>query len=125
MVDLIKAGAWSATTQLSFVSGLKGGSHVNENGESFIHAVPIDELLMGKPATIIKMDIEGAEQKALMGAKELIKKYKPKLAVSVYHNPVDIIQIPVIIYDMSSGYRFFMRHHDPTQCETVLYAVHS
>jgi FkbM family methyltransferase len=35
---------------------------------------------------MIKMDIEGAEMDALRGATQLLRKYKPRLAVAVYHD---------------------------------------
>ena len=34
----------------------------------------------------IKMDIEGAEPKALIGAERTIREHRPQLAISVYHD---------------------------------------
>ena len=70
----------------------------------------------------IKMDIEGAELEALKGALESIKKYKPKLAISLYHRDIDFYTIPHFINDLNLGYKFYLGHATPTQSETVLFA---
>ncbi len=36
--------------------------------------------------TYIKIDLEGYDYKALLGAEELIRENKPKIAVITYHN---------------------------------------
>ena len=54
---------------------------------------------------VIKMDIEGAEQKALLGGQETIRKHKPRLAVCVYHGPTDAEQVPKVIAGLRSDYR--------------------
>jgi len=53
----------------------------------------------------IKMDIEGAEQKALRGADATLKKYRPRLALSTYHRPDDSRMIPEIVRAAWPGYR--------------------
>jgi FkbM family methyltransferase len=53
----------------------------------------------------IKMDIEGAEQRALAGARATIAKYKPRLSISAYHRPDDPEKIPAVIRRAWSGYR--------------------
>ena len=55
------------------------------------------------------MDIEGAEKAALEGAEKTIKKYKPKLAISVYHNPEDIFEIPLLLKEYVSEYKLHFR----------------
>ena len=60
---------------------------------------------------------------ALIGAEETIRKYKPKLAISLYHKPEDIWEIPAYIISLQKGYRLYLRHYSPWHEETVLYAV--
>lgn len=49
----------------------------------------LDTVFSDKQIDFIKMDIEGAERKALAGAEELIKRCMPKMAVCTYHNAED------------------------------------
>ncbi|HNY42779.1 MAG TPA: FkbM family methyltransferase [Bryobacteraceae bacterium] len=42
----------------------------------------------------IKMDIEGAEVKAVQGARATIARYHPRLSLSVYHQPDHPVEVP-------------------------------
>lgn len=53
----------------------------------------------------IKMDIEGAEQRALMGARQTLAKFRPRLALSAYHRPDDPERIPELVRQAWPGYR--------------------
>ena len=69
------------------------------------------------------MDIEGSELKAIIGAREIIKKFHPTLAISVYHKPEDIVEIPQLIMDINPNYKFSLRHYSIGDFDTVLYAI--
>ncbi len=69
----------------------------------------------------IKMDIEGAELNALMGAKNIIKTHKPSLAISLYHNLSDMWMIPLLIKDICPEYSFWCKKNAYIS-EFVLYA---
>jgi len=73
----------------------------------------------------IKMDIEGAELKALQGAIKTIKKHKPTLAISIYHSFDDFTQIPKWIDNLDCGYKLYLEHYTIHEEETVLLAVSS
>ncbi|MDR2260412.1 MAG: FkbM family methyltransferase [Azoarcus sp.] len=70
---------------------------------------------------LIKMDIEGAEPEALMGAKNMIARHRPHLAICLYHRLDHLWRIPLMIHEWNLGYRFHMRQHAPL-FELVLYA---
>jgi FkbM family methyltransferase len=87
--------------------------------------VTIDEVVekeRPERVDLIKMDIEGAELQALEGGERTIRKYRPKLAISVYHRADDLIVIPQYINDLSLGYEFFLGHYTTSTGETVLFA---
>lgn len=81
-----------------------------------------DYLPENERVTLIKMDIEGAEYDALKGAEKTIKKCKPRLAISIYHNPSDYWRIYELIHSFSDEYQFAVRHHQNNHLDTVLYA---
>lgn len=122
-VVLEKSGLYFETTRVGFNDNhLSAGNAINTESTDLIDVVAIDEFI-DEPVTFIKMDIEGAELDALHGAKETILKYKPKLAISIYHRYEDYIEIPKFINDLNLGYKFYVRHHTDCQGDTILYAL--
>lgn len=69
------------------------------------------------------MDIEGAEYEALLGSVNTIKKYRPALAICLYHKPEHLFKIPLLIKSWNLNYEFFIRFHGNNLFETVLYCV--
>jgi hypothetical protein len=70
----------------------------------------------------IKMDIEGAELLALKGAEKTIRKYRPKLAIAIYHSMEDFVSIPQWILNLDLGYELFLDHFTIYGEETVIFA---
>lgn len=97
---------------------------LGKSGQIEVETVPIDEDIQDD-LTFIKMDIEGAEQNALLGCKKHIQNSHPKLAICLYHNCEDIWKIPRMIQEIDPTYKFYLRHNGgnliPT--EYVLLAV--
>ena len=71
----------------------------------------------------IKMDIEGSELAALVGAEAALRRWRPKLAISLYHRPEDFFTIPLWLDSLGIGYRFFLDHYSIHHEETVLFAT--
>lgn len=94
----------SANTLCTDADGVSG-----ESAES-VEIVALDDDIT-EPLTLIKMDIEGAEQSALSGCARHIREDHPKLALSVYHNFEDLWKLPRMIEDLVPGYRFYLRYH--------------
>ena len=70
----------------------------------------------------IKMDIEGAEPLALQGAIETIKKFRPKLAIAIYHSINDFVNIPNWILGLNLDYEIFLGHYTIHAEETICFA---
>lgn len=71
----------------------------------------------------LKMDIEGAEIEALKGSALTIGKFRPQLAISIYHEPSHFWRIPVMLDGVCPDYRFFVKHYHYHPAETILYAI--
>ena len=64
----------------------------------------VEELKLAR-VDYIKMDIEGAEQRALIGASQTLRRFHPRLALSAYHAPDDPAKIPELVRQAWEGYR--------------------
>ena len=93
----------------------------DSSDELSVDIVRLDNYIDYHP-TLIKMDIEGAELESLIGASQIIKTQKPKLAICIYHMPFDFYEIPKFLKSLVPEYKFKVRQHEPGFCETVLYA---
>jgi FkbM family methyltransferase len=110
----------------SFVCG-KGIEEVQTNYEmeqTTIELRCLDDIIPpSEKVTFIKMDIEGSEYDAILGASRIIMNCRPRLAISIYHNAEDYLRIPLLIKNMVSDYKFYIRHHGPAYVDTILYCV--
>jgi FkbM family methyltransferase len=82
----------------------------------------IDDVELSK-VDFIKLDIEGAEFEALLGAKQALKKLQPKLAIALYHSNEDFDRIPRLIKSINPNYKFYFSHATIHSEESVLFAV--
>ncbi len=88
-----------------------------------VETVAIDDVIdADERIRFIKMDIEGAEYEALLGAKKTILREKPGLAISIYHNAADYYRLAELIKEYVPDYKMAVRHHKDKHVDTVLYA---
>lgn len=136
----IFAPIWSEETILCFDDSSSRNSAIRDNGKREVQTVCVDKLCLGSipdsvevfnpdltpvdNVTYIKMDVEGAEEQAIIGATETIKKYAPKLTISAYHKIGDFINLPLQIHNINPEYKLYLRHHPYVPAwETNLYAI--
>jgi len=121
-VTVIRKGVAQENKVMYLKTRFGKDSSLVESGDTSIQLCTIDSVV--PDATLIKMDIEGAEMDALEGARKIIADRHPKLAICVYHKAQDIFQIPLWIHTISPEYKIYMRLHEANITrELVCYAV--
>lgn len=113
---------WSSEAQKRFSSESSASSSIDKSGERNIQCVSIDNILRDYTPTYLKMDVEGSELEALKGAENKIISAKPFLAISLYHTPEHLWQIPLYIKSIEPSYKFYIRVHGFNGYDIVLYA---
>jgi hypothetical protein len=78
---------------------------------------------LNKKIHFIKFDVEGGEIEAIIGAKNLILENRPVLAISLYHRPVDLWEIPELLQKLCINYSFYIRQHFFNSFDSVIYAI--
>lgn len=86
--------------------------------------ISIDTFLQqrGTRVDLVKLDVEGAEMTVLRGARRSIAKWRPQMAVSVYHRKEDLLDVPEYLLAIHPDYRFSLSMNGPTFVDMVLYA---
>lgn len=132
-VEIVRKGLYSQEAVFSFCHDDRnpGGSRLEKNEQQVdsnsIEVISLDEFFSNKKEsdlpTFIKMDIEGSEKDALIGATDILRRNKPKLAICAYHKAEDIYELPKTILSIRDDYKFLLRQHEYDGYDTVLYAV--
>ena len=119
---------WDKTTEISFrMDGSR--SRVVDNNEKDSTTFPsttIDDFIITNSLNrldFIKLDVEGGEQNVLRGGIKSIKKFRPGLAISIYHKLEDFFQIPLLINDLVTDYIFHIELYDPYCIDTILFGI--
>ena len=113
-IKCVNAGAWCENTTLLFdASGNRNAGIVSKGNIvskiKEINVVSVDSVLSGMGVDYIKYDVEGSEREALLGASLTIKKYAPKLLVSLYHRSEDLFTLPELVMELNPDYALYLR----------------
>jgi FkbM family methyltransferase len=129
-VHPVQAALWNQNGQVRFFESfaMSHGNRIGQGGQqeggvqveavtldSFVERAGIDRL------DLIKLDIEGAELAALQGARETIRRFRPKLQICLYHQSQDLWELPLFVRELVPEYRLYVGHHSPDHLDTVLY----
>lgn len=129
-VKPINLGVWDKPDELCFqenqTTGQVSGKIVESKGEgvSVIKVDSLDAVLGDAKVDFIKMDIEGAEIKALRGAESCIKRNNPTLAISAYHELEHLWEIPLLIKEMDEKYDLYFGQHMWNMADSVCYGIY-
>ncbi len=121
--ELLQIGAGRRTEKVRFTGDATAASTVSEQGGIEVQCDALDTLLSREEPSFIKMDIEGAEPAAVLGAARLLNRCRPILALSVYHLQEHLWEIPELLRGMLQDYHFYLRPHDREGWDLVCYAV--
>ena len=99
------------------------GSKITESGKFSVECRRLDDISWPLIPTFIKMDIEGAEPQAIIGAADLLRQHYPILAVCTYHRSEHLWQIPNLIHSIAPEYNLFLRRYAEECWEGVCYAI--
>ncbi len=129
-IELIKIPLWNTSDQELYIIEDGPNSmitfHSSEKSSEKIKTISIDDFVIRNnipKVDFIKMDIEGAELDALLGAKETLARFKPKLAISVYHDLRHYYKIPQYINSLNLNYKFYLDHYSVRPSESILFAI--
>ncbi len=104
--------------------GASGSSGASGASTSIAVAVcALDTVIATAMPTEVKLDIEGAEPEALDGARAMILRARPRLAVCVYHRCDHLWSIPEWIARLDAGYSLYLRAHAHSGFDAVAYGL--
>jgi FkbM family methyltransferase len=96
-IEVVPTAVWSECTTLSFQRDSDSSSRntgavstIAENERRFgvvaVEAVTLDHFVLNhRPPTVVKIDVEGAEEQVLKGAEAIFRNSRPTLICEVHH----------------------------------------
>ena len=112
VAENLALGAYNHETTYSRFDGAHGASRQDVNGTQKALVVSLDSYVSEKNlprVDFIKMDVEGAELDILKGSANTIARFKPILAISVYHKLDDFWTLMNFVKSVRPDYEFAMR----------------
>jgi FkbM family methyltransferase len=71
----------------------------------------------------LKVDVEGADLGVLQGASEVLKTFRPRLAIACYHRADDLVVIPDFVASLGMKYKWYLQHSTMVDIDTVAFGV--
>ena len=95
---------------VSFLKNAGRGSSAKKGRLISVEADSVDNVIGNDNLSLIKMDVEGEESKAIAGAKNCILRNHPKMMIAAYHRTEDLLAIPKQVLAINSSYKLYLRH---------------
>jgi FkbM family methyltransferase len=99
------------SSAVSVESGAPWNFISDDDGSIPVQLTTIDDYVFSnniEKVDFIKMDVEGFENDVLEGAEKVLQKFRPKLAIALYHKSSDMITIPDLISKIAD-YKLYVR----------------
>src|SRR5712692_9593962 len=123
-IHVLNAGVGDRRAKLRFDAAGNMSSSFSKAGAVEVDVLPIDEVVAANGAPVcLKFDVEGAEWEALKGCERLLAQARPLMAISVYHRPDDLWQLPLSVAARDLGYRFFLRTQGEDGTDVICYTL--
>lgn len=126
-IRVVQKAVWRRSSEKFMFSDFGPGSKVSPGELGIeVETQTIDDFVSSSSLArvdFIKMDIEGSEPEALIGAKQTILNHRPSMAISLYHDLTHFASIPNWLAELDLGYRFYLDHFTTHEEETVLFAT--
>jgi FkbM family methyltransferase len=121
-VECVAAALWSEVGEVSFSSEGNPSSGVNDEGGGRVAAVTVDALVAPGIKAFIKLDVEGAEAKALEGGSRTLAAGDCALGVSLYHRVDDPVLLVRQVLASGPYSGISLRAHGENSADLMAYA---
>ncbi|MBO9883817.1 FkbM family methyltransferase [Xanthomonas sp. D-109] len=95
------------------------GSRLDGNGSARVDCLRLDDVV--EHVTLLKMDVEGAEPKVLRGGANLIRRCRPRMAITCYHHALDLLDIVAELDLILPDAKLRLRQYAMYYFDSVLY----
>lgn len=120
-VELFQCGCWNENTVLKFAEKEESSS-IDAEGTQELNVYTLDSLLDKKKVSMIKINFLQGVSETLLGGAEILKNYKPKLAITVGFDEWGIIKIPQVIKEINPDYKIYLRYAAAMPARLILFA---
>ncbi len=120
-IEILECALGNQSGSAPFLHGFNYASRFSPMAQETVDVRTIDD--MNIPISILKLHLEGSELEALQGAAGVLKRYRPIVAATTYHNRKGLWLTPEFLMKRLNDYVFLLRLHSWMGTGCVLYAI--
>ncbi len=121
---VLPLGVSDRSGMVSFEAGQGGASStVFGEGSMTIALAKLDDVLPTQKIDFLKIDVEGADLDVVHGAKGILERSQPVIAMAAYHAPEHLHQVPELLHQVLPKHRILLRSHASNTFDTICYAI--